>query len=89
MNLREALIKQSPSLALQRAAADEIAELDKDNEYILSKLNKAVDEREFYKSRTDELEIVIEGLEKELREVYRDIQYYRHQEDHPWCNTQL
>lgn len=29
MNLREALIVQSPSLALQRAAADEIARLDR------------------------------------------------------------
>ena len=28
MNLREALIQQAPSLALQRAAADEIARLD-------------------------------------------------------------
>lgn len=28
MNLREALIQQSPSLALQRAASDEIARLD-------------------------------------------------------------
>jgi hypothetical protein len=28
MNLREALIQQAPSLALQRAAADEIAKLD-------------------------------------------------------------
>ena len=28
MNLRQALIEQSPSLALQRAAADEIARLD-------------------------------------------------------------
>lgn len=28
MNLRQALIEQSPSLALQRAAADEIAALD-------------------------------------------------------------
>jgi hypothetical protein len=28
MNLRDALIQQSPSLALQRAAADEIAKLD-------------------------------------------------------------
>lgn len=29
MNLREALIAQAPSLALQRAAADEIARLDR------------------------------------------------------------
>lgn len=29
MNIREALIQQSPSLALQRAAADEIAKLDR------------------------------------------------------------
>lgn len=28
MNLRDALVQQSPSLALQRAAADEIASLD-------------------------------------------------------------
>lgn len=28
MNIREALIQQSPSLALQRAAGDEIARLD-------------------------------------------------------------
>lgn len=28
MNIREALIQQSPSLALQRAASDEIARLD-------------------------------------------------------------
>lgn len=28
MNIRDALIQQSPSLALQRAAADEIARLD-------------------------------------------------------------
>lgn len=28
MNIRDALINQSPSLALQRAAADEIARLD-------------------------------------------------------------
>lgn len=32
MKLRDALIQQSPSLELQRAAADEIAKLDKEIE---------------------------------------------------------
>lgn len=34
MNIRDALINQSPSLALQRAAADEIASLDSEVGYL-------------------------------------------------------
>lgn len=36
MDLRQALIEQSPSLALQRAAADEIARLDAANAELLN-----------------------------------------------------
>lgn len=35
MKLREALLKQSPSLVLQRAAADEISRLDLQNQRIV------------------------------------------------------
>ena len=38
MNLLDALIAQSPSLALQRAAADEIARLSYENEKLRQEL---------------------------------------------------
>ncbi len=38
MNIREALIQQQPSLALQRSAADEIARLDAVIRELLKKL---------------------------------------------------
>ena len=38
MNIREALIQQQPSLALQRGAADEIARLDAVIRELLKKL---------------------------------------------------
>lgn len=40
MNIRDALIYQSPSLELQRAAADEIAALDGDIAYYCTELHK-------------------------------------------------
>lgn len=40
MKLREALIQQAPSLALQRAAADEIARLDAALECALRRIDE-------------------------------------------------
>lgn len=42
MNIRDALIHQSPSLALQRAAADEIAALDSDLMYLSNRLSQLI-----------------------------------------------
>lgn len=44
MRLREALIRQSPSLALQRAAADEIARLDTLVAYVEAQLLELLEE---------------------------------------------
>lgn len=38
MNIRDALIQQGPSLALQRAAADEIAKLDADILHLVARI---------------------------------------------------
>lgn len=43
MNIREALMQQSPSLALQRAAADEIARLDAAVKAVTGAFGKAVE----------------------------------------------
>lgn len=43
MQLREALIQQSPSLALQRAAADEIARLDAEVEMLTKALDSLIE----------------------------------------------
>lgn len=51
MNLKEALLTQAPSLALQRAAADEIARLTK--------------ELEFERERCARLYEYIESIQKE------------------------
>lgn len=48
MQIREALISQSPSLALQRAAADEIARLDAEvarlREHIYDETDRVADD---------------------------------------------
>lgn len=53
MLLREALQSQGPSLALQRAAADEIARLDHLVEQLQSELQARLKEIEFLKSSTE------------------------------------
>lgn len=73
MNLREALIKQSPSLALQRAAADEIALLDTGIESLNSVITGL--ENVIMKKNQE-----IKELEKELREAYSSIDYYRNRD---------
>lgn len=54
MKIREALIAQAPSLALQRAAADEIAALDTALLFAISALQDANSK--------------VEGLERQLKE---------------------
>lgn len=56
MELREALRTHSPSLLLQRAAADEIAKLDKAKARLMGYLESAHDERDRLDARIAELE---------------------------------
>lgn len=65
MNLREALILQAPSLALLRAAADEIARLDWVVQQLREELRAAADEI----ARQDGL---IQQLREELRELRKE-----------------
>ena len=59
MNLREALIQQAPSLALQRAAADEIARLDD----LVACLRRVVDLGRFDFTDGDEVHTALMELE--------------------------
>lgn len=64
MQLRDALVQQAPSLALQRAAADEIARLDQ-------MIILLEEERDNLSDRVDDLEVDRNQLLEELQE-YED-----------------